>query len=145
MQRKIEVFKKPAAFHRYKKAKDTINALIRLVNGKQYMLGRENLKRLNYAFDLMASSKSKPERKQEIASKSITASIDRNVEYLGVIQLTSVLDGVFKSRNKEFAIDLVKQYIDLKGSEVHEVDKRNLLSILKEIRDDLDMNQKLNR
>lgn len=145
MQKRIEVFKKPPAFYRYKKAKDTVNALIRLVNGKQCMLGRENLKRLNHAFDLMVSSKSKPERKQEIASKSITASLDRDVEYLGVIQLTNVLDSVFKGRKKEFAIDLIKQYIDLKGSEVHEVDKRNLLSILKEIRDDLDMNQKLNR
>lgn len=145
MQKRIEVFKKPANYHRYSKAISTVNALIRLIKGKQLMLGKENLNRLQYSIDFMKSSNVSSKKKEEIAGKSIVAGLDRNVEYLGVIQLSNVLDEAFKTRNKEFAIDLIKQYIDFKGSEVHEVDKKNLLNILKEIRDDLEMNQKLNR
>ncbi len=145
MTRKIEVFKKPTNYHRYSKAISTMNALIRMIKGKQLMLGKENLNRLQHSIDFMKSSDSSIEKKQEIAGKSIVAGLDRNVEYLGVIQLSNVFDEAFKKRNKEFALQLIQDYIDFKRSEIHEVEKDNLLYILKEIRDDLEMNQKLNR
>lgn len=145
MTKKIEVFKKPANYHRYSKAISTVNALIRLIKGKQLMLGRENLNRLQHSIDFMKTSNVSSKKKEEIAGKSIVASLDQNVEYLGVIQLSNVLDETFKKRDKEFALQLIQDFIDFKRPEIHEVDKDNLLYILKEIRDDLEMNQRLNK
>ncbi|MBP6855251.1 MAG: hypothetical protein KBD26_02300 [Candidatus Pacebacteria bacterium] len=145
MTRKIEVFSTSMNYHRYIKAISTVNALIRLIKGKQLMLGRENLNRLQYSIDFMKSSNASSKKKEEIAGKSIVASLDRNIEYLGVIQLSNVLDETFKKRNKEFAFQLIQDFINFKSSEVHEVDRNNLIYILKEIRDDLEMNQRLNK
>lgn len=144
MTRKIEVFKKPTSYHRYSKAISAVNALIRLVKGKQLMLDRENLNRLKYSIDFMESSNASDKRKEEIAGKSITASLDRNVEYLGVIQLSNAFDEAFKNRDKD-TINIIKQFTSLRGSDIHRVYKDNLLYILKEVRDGLDMNRRLNK